>query len=81
MYTVYAFNKEVKPSQIKIDILNAFDKIDNNEYIWVNTQNEVVDIINRMKSILNKVDKQAPITLYDKKDIAIFFLMLKEKHQ
>lgn len=80
VYTQYAFNEQIKPSGIKEDIQNALDKIDTKEYLWVNTQYEAIDIKLRMEALLEKLNKQIPITLSDKKDIAIFFLMLKENN-
>lgn len=80
VYTQYAFNEQIKPSSIKEDIQNALDKIDTKEYLWVNTQYEAIDIKLRMEALLEKINKQIPITLSDKKDIAIFFLMLKENN-
>lgn len=80
-YTVYAFNDEIKISSIPEDILNAFDKINSGDYVWVNTQYKTIDIELRMKALLEKFNKKLPITLSDKKDIAIFFLMLKENCQ
>ena len=77
VYTQYAFNEQIKPSSIKEDIQNAIDKINTQEYLWVNTQYEAIDIKLRMEALLEKLNKQIPITLSDKKDIAIFFLMLK----
>lgn len=81
VYTTYAFNDEIKPSGIQKDILNALDKINSGDYVWVNTQYETIDIELRMKSLLEKLNKKIPITSSDKKDIAIFFLMLKENCQ
>ena len=80
VYTQYAFNEQIKPSSIKEDIQNAIDKINTQEYLWVNTQYEAIDIKLRMEALLEKLNKQIPITLSDKKDIAIFFLMLKENN-
>lgn len=80
VYTQYAFNEQIKPSSIKEDIQNALDKIKTQEYLWVNTQYEAIDIKLRMEALLEKLNKQTPITLSDKKDIAIFFLMLKENN-
>lgn len=80
VYTQYAFNEQIKPSSIKEDIQNAIDKINTQEYLWVNTQYEAIDIKLRMEALLEKINKQIPITLSDKKDIAIFFLMLKENN-
>lgn len=80
VYTQYAFNEQIKPSSIKEDIQNALDKIKTQEYLWVNTQYEAIDIKLRMEALLEKINKQIPITLSDKKDIAIFFLMLKENN-
>lgn len=80
VYTQYAFNEQIKPSSIKEDIQNALDKIKIQEYLWVNTQYEAIDIKLRMEALLEKINKQIPITLSDKKDIAIFFLMLKENN-
>lgn len=80
VYTQYAFNEQIKPSSIKEDIQNALDKIKTQEYLWVNTQYEAIDIKLRMEALLEKFNKQIPITLSDKKDIAIFFLMLKENN-
>lgn len=80
VYTQYAFNEQIKPSSIKEDIQNALDKIKTQEYLWVNTQYEAIDIKLRMEALLEKLNKQIPITLSDKKDIAIFFLMLKENN-
>ena len=79
-YTQYAFNEQIKPSSIKEDIQNAIDKINTQEYLWVNTQYKAIDIKLRMEALLEKLNKQIPITLSDKKDIAIFFLMLKENN-
>ena len=80
VYKQYAFNEQIKPSSIKEDIQNAIDKINTQEYLWVNTQYEAIDIKLRMEALLEKLNKQIPITLSDKKDIAIFFLMLKENN-
>ncbi len=80
VYTQYAFNEQIKPSSIKEDIQNALDKIKTQEYLWVNTQCKAIDIKLRMEALLEKLNKQIPITLSDKKDIAIFFLMLKENN-
>lgn len=80
VYTQYAFNEQIKPSSIKEDIQNALDKIKTQEYLWVNTQYKAIDIKLRMEALLEKLNKQIPITLSDKKDIAIFFLMLKENN-
>lgn len=80
VYTQYAFNEQIKPSSIKEDIQNALDKIKTQEYLWVNTQYKAIDIKLRMEALLEKFNKQIPITLSNKKDIAIFFLMLKENN-
>lgn len=80
VYTQYAFNEQIKPSSIKEDIQNAIDKINTQEYLWVNTQYKAIDIKLRMEALLEKLNKQIPITLSDKKDIAIFFLILKENN-
>ena len=80
VYTQYAFNEQIKPSSIKEDIQNALDKINTQEYLWVNTQYKAIDIKLRMEALLEKLNKQIPITLSDKKDIAISFLMLKENN-
>ena len=58
VYTQYAFNEQIKPSSIKEDIQNALDKIKTQEYLWVNTQYEAIDIKLRIEALLEKLNKQ-----------------------
>lgn len=75
-YVIHAFDDIKLADTTYDDIKYAKEKLNDGTYKWINTQNEIVD--SAIERLLTELEHGKILTPCDRKDIAIFFLSLKE---
>ncbi len=75
-YVIHAFDDIKLADTTYDDIKYAKEKLNDGTYEWINTQKEVVNFA--IERLLMELEHGKTLTPCDRKDIAIFFLSLKE---